>query len=216
MVISAILPLDLTVKNGYLYLMIPDSSNSSDSEAPNDLELMGRVAQKDEAAFAELFKRFQNRVINLSYRYLGNRDDAELITQDIFLRIWEHARTFRGSSQVWTWIYRVAVNVCLTFKSHKRWPVGELDDTVPAEASAQPEAIHTRNEQQAVVQQALDSLSPDQRMAIVLSRYEGMSYEEIGQTMNKSKTAVATLLFRAREQLKIRLTPYVKRRKISP
>jgi RNA polymerase sigma-70 factor, ECF subfamily len=182
----------------------------------SDLELIGLIAQKDESALAELFKRFQSRVTNLCYRYVGNRDDAEIMTQDVFLKIWGFAGSFRGSSQVWTWIYRIAVNLCLTFKAHKRQPIDELGEDVPANTAHQPEVAHVRDEQQVIIEQALDSLPPDQKMAIVLSRYEGMSYLEIGEAMNKSRTAVATLLYRAREELKRKLEPFVKKGKLSP
>jgi RNA polymerase sigma-70 factor (ECF subfamily) len=176
-----------------------------------DLELLKRVARKDEAAFAELYQRLKGRVLNLAYRYLGNREDAELATQDTFLKVWHGADRFRGTAQVWTWIYRIAANLCLNMKSRKPLPTEELDDTVPASDAHQPADVHVRREQEELVRKALDCLPPDQRMAIVLSRFEQLSYEEIGQTMNKSPRAVATLLFRARENLKHRLLPFQRR-----
>jgi RNA polymerase sigma-70 factor, ECF subfamily len=182
----------------------------------SDLELMEAVARKDEAALAELFKRFQGRVVNLCFRYMGKRDEAELMTEDVFLRIWNFANSFRGTSQVWTWIYRIAVNLCLTEKARKHPQIQELKDDVPDHPHHEPEAAHERNEQQEIIQQALDSLPPDQRMAIMLSQYEAMSYVEIAEIMGKSKSAVATLLFRAREQMRLRLEPFVRRGKLSP
>jgi RNA polymerase sigma-70 factor (ECF subfamily) len=181
-----------------------------------DLGLLQRIAQHDESALAELFNRHHTRVINLAYRYLGNRDDSELIAQDVFIRIWRHAGKFRGSSQVWTWIHRIVVNLCLTFKSHKRLTTETLDESIPAEAGHQPNEIYARREQQAIVRHALESLPPEQRMALILSRYEELSYEEIAQAMSKSVPAVATIIFRAKESLRAKLLPYLKRGKISP
>jgi RNA polymerase sigma-70 factor (ECF subfamily) len=188
--------------------LAPESPTQSN---PADVELLQRVAQRDEAAFAQLYEQFKTRVLNLSYRYLGNREDAEIAAQDAFLRIWNNADQFRGSAQVWTWIYRVTVNVCLTMKIHKQLQLSELSDAVPAGKDVQPEDIHNRQHQEEIVQRAMALLPPDQRMATVLSRFEGMSYEEVAQAMNKSVRAVATLLFRARENLRTRLLPLQKR-----
>jgi RNA polymerase sigma-70 factor (ECF subfamily) len=177
----------------------------------SDLELLQRIAQRDEAAFAELYQQTKSRVLNLAYRYLGNREDAEIATEDAFLRVWEHAGKFRGSAQVWTWVYRITVNVCLNMKARKHLPTDALDDKVPAGREHQPADAYVRRQQEEIVRQALDSLPPDQRMATVLSRFEEMSYEGIAQAMGRSVRAVATLLFRARDNLKDKLLPLQKR-----
>lgn len=176
-----------------------------------DLELLQRVCRKDESAFAELFERFKGRVLNLAYRYMGNREDAELVTQDVFLRVWQNAEKFRGTAQVWTWIFRITVNLCLTRKKRKQLPMSDLDDTVPAGEAHQPKEALERRDTEGLVQRMLDTLPPEQRMAIVLAEYEQLSYQEIGRTMNKTPRAVATILFRARDNLRRRLTPFQKR-----
>lgn len=182
------------------------SSAEAQAGKPTDLDLLRLVAEKDETAFAEFFRMYQNRVLNLAYRYLGNRGDAELVTQDTFLRVWQHAAKFRGGSQVWTWLYRITVNLCMNVRSRRRQPTEELDDRMPAGEASQPVEAHARRTQEEIVRKALDSLAADQRMAIVLSKFEGLSYDEIAQTMNKTVSAVATLLFRARENLRARLS----------
>ena len=187
-----------------------DASGTTQA-GPSDLELLQQIARKDEAAFAELYQRFKGRVLNLAYRYLGNREEGEMATQDTFLRVWQNADRFRGNAQVWTWIYRITANLCMNMKSRKPLPTEELDDTVPASDAHQPADAHVRREQEELVRKALDCLPADQRMAIVLSRFEQLSYEEIGQTMNKSPRAIATLLFRARENLRHRLLPFQRR-----
>lgn len=194
----------------------PVSEQSQDWESLSDAELMSAVAGKQESAFAELFRRYSTRVFNLAYRQLGNREDAELITQDVFLRIWRHSSSYRGSAQPWTWIYRIAINTCLSHKARKRLVTEELDETIPAAPNSQPDTVYHQSRLQAIVQKALADLPAEQRMAIVLYRYEGLSYDEIAAVMNKSRNAVASLLFRAREQLRIRLLPYVERGEISP
>jgi RNA polymerase sigma-70 factor (ECF subfamily) len=179
--------------------------------SPADVELLQRVAQRDEAAFAQLYEQFKTRVLNLSFRYVGNREDAEIAAQDAFLRVWNSAGKFRGSAQVWTWIYRITVNVCLNVKAHKRIVNIELDDEVPAGLEHEPVDSHIRRQQEEIVREALESLPPDQRMATVLARFEDMSYEQIAQTMGKSVRAVATLVFRAKEKLRDRLLPLQRR-----
>jgi RNA polymerase sigma-70 factor (ECF subfamily) len=176
-----------------------------------DIELLRRASRKDESALAELFERFKGRVLNLAYRYMGSRDDAELVAQDVFLKVWHNAEKFRGSAQVWTWIYRITVNLCLTRKSRKQLPTAYLDDTVPADETHQPVEAFERRETEGLVQRMLETLPPEQRMAIVLAEYEQLSYNEIGRTMNKTPRAVATILFRARDSLRRRLTPFQKR-----
>jgi RNA polymerase sigma-70 factor (ECF subfamily) len=188
-----------------------NSSSPVDQGGRSDLELLRLVAERDETAFAELYERFKSRVLNLAYRYLGNREDAEIATQDAFLKVWNHADKFRGSAQVWTWIYRVTVNACLNMKVRKRIPTEDLDDKVPAGTEHQPADVHARRQQEEIIRRALECLPPDQRMATVLSRFEEMSYEQVAQTMGKSVRAVATLLFRARENLRTRLMPLQKR-----
>jgi RNA polymerase sigma-70 factor (ECF subfamily) len=188
-----------------------------DRESPlSDADLLRLIAQRDESAMAELVRRFQGRVLNLAYRFLGNRDDAEIVVQDAFIKVWNHAGTFKGTSQVWTWLYRISVNICLTHRSRRRMKTEEIDESIAASPSEQPRNVFERKELQEIVQRALDALPADQRMAIILSRYEGMSYEEIGATLNRSVPAVATLIFRAKDRLRAKLTPYLKRGKISP
>jgi RNA polymerase sigma-70 factor, ECF subfamily len=187
----------------------PDLRPRSDNDL--DVELLRRVSRKDESALAELFERFKGRVLNLAYRYMGSRDDAELVAQDVFLKVWQHAEKFRGSALVWTWIYRITVNLCLTRKSRKQLPTAYLDDKVPASEAHQPVEAFERRETEGLVQRMLETLPPEQRMAIVLAEYEQLSYDEIGLTMNKTPRAVATILFRARDNLRRRLTPFQKR-----
>jgi len=182
----------------------------------SDAELIQLVTQRDEQAMTEVVRRFQARVLNLAYRYLGDRDEAEVVAQDTFIKIWNRAETFRGSAQVWTWIYRITVNICLTNRIRHRIKTEELDESVAAGPAQQPREAFQRREQQAIIQRALDMLPEDQRMAIVLSRYEGMSYEEIGTVLGRSVPAVATLIFRAKERLRMRLTPFLRRGKLSP
>ena len=185
------------------------------SSLPDD-ELLLAIAGGEETALAELIRRYQGRVINLAYRYLGSHDEAELVTQDTFVRIWHHAGSYRGAAQVWTWVYRIVVNLCCNSRLRNRRTGSELSESLPADVRYQPAEAHERNEQDTIVRQALESLPEDQRMAVVLTRLEGLSYVDASQAMNKSVNAVATLLFRAKENLRTKLMPFVRRGKVSP
>ena len=132
---------------------------------------------------------------------MGNREDAELVCQDVFLKVWQNAEKFRGSALVWTWIFRITVNLCLTRKKRKQLPMSDLDDNVLAGDAHQPVEALERRDTEGLVQRMLDTLPAEQRMAIVLAEYEQLSYQEIGRTMNKTPRAVATILSRARDNL---------------
>ncbi|MEO0108654.1 MAG: sigma factor, partial [candidate division WOR-3 bacterium] len=112
---------------------MPEANGLSETELPgvSDDGLLAKVAQRDERALAELFRRYQNRVMNLAYRYLRDRDAAELATQDTFVNIWNKAGSFRGEAQVWTWIYRITVNLCYDRRPRRLVREVELDEMMP-------------------------------------------------------------------------------------
>jgi len=181
-----------------------------------DEEIIRNVAEKDEQAFYELFRRYENKVFNLVYRYVGTYHEAEEITQEIFLKIYYSAHKFRGESKFATWLYRIAVNTCKNYKRKKQPAVISIDDPeistdLSAPASTEPEAIFAEKRKRAIIQQAIDSLAPNQKTAFILSKYEGYSYAEIAEIMKISISAVGVLLFRAKQELKKKLLPYKQR-----
>lgn len=185
----------------------------------SDEELIRRVATKDEDAFRILYDRHGNKVFNLTYRYVGSYDDAEDITQDVFLKIYYSAHKFRGESKFATWLYRIAVNACKNYKRKKQPALVSIDDPeistdLSATASAEPPAILAEKRKRAIIQQAIDSLAPNQKTAFILSKYEGYSYAEIAEIMNISISTVGVLLYRAKQELKKRLLPYKQRGEI--
>lgn len=192
------------------------TSEGSGPDSTSDRELVSRIAARDEAALAELIEKYKDRIATLAYRYLGNRGDTDLVTQDTFITVWQNAVTFRAESQVWTWLYRIAVNICFGIKRGNRLVTRNLEETVPADAASEPEQALARKGQEEIVQNALDSLPAEQRMVVVLTRFEGMTYAEAAETMNKSPQAIATLVYRARENLKAKLRPYLLRGEFSP
>ena len=86
----------------------------------SDLELLALTAAGDQAAFEQLVLRHQNKIFNLAYRFSRDRQDAEELAQEVFLKVWKYARTFKGQSAVSTWLYRLTVNACLNYRQKKK------------------------------------------------------------------------------------------------
>jgi RNA polymerase sigma-70 factor (ECF subfamily) len=169
---------------------------------PVDVELLALTAAGDQAAFAELVRSHQSRVFNMAYRFSRDRQDAEDLTQEVFLKVWKYAQTFKGKSAFSTWLYRLAVNTCLNDRQKKKIdpePLPLLGEFA-AETNAAGAEIITR-ERENLLNKALNGLPVRQKMALILANFEGKSYEEIAAVMEVSVSAVETLLFRARQNL---------------
>lgn len=178
----------------------------------SDLELLALTAAGDHAAFAELVRRHQSWVFNLAFRFSRDRQDTEELAQEVFLKVWKYARTFRGRSAFSTWLYRLAVNTCLNYRQKKKIdpePLPLFGDFAAAADAAGTEIL--AQEQQILVNNALNALPARQKMALILANFEGKSYEEIAVIMKVSISAVETLLFRARQNLAAILKPLKKK-----
>lgn len=179
-----------------------------------DVELMLRLQGGDEAAFEDLVRRHQRNVLNLVYRYLGNAGDAEDVAQEVFFKVYRARHQYEPKAKFSTWLYRVTVNHCLNeIRSRKSQPASsELsDDLLKDSGVINPDANLDREDLQHAVKAAVDALPEHQRMAVILARYEELSYEEIAETMGISLEAVKSVLHRAKETLKEKLLHFVKR-----
>ncbi|MBQ9372715.1 MAG: sigma-70 family RNA polymerase sigma factor [Thermoguttaceae bacterium] len=190
-----------------------------------DARLMLATQAGDPLAFEELMARNQSRVRAFLLRLVGSDQLAEDLAQEVFMRVYKHRATYRHEARFSTWLYRVAHNVAYNaLRSKSRRPealfsgaaptenetnVDGFEENVMAKTSASPTRQIAKIELQQVVRQAVDNLAPRQREAIVLSRFEGMSYQEIADVMNMTIQAVKSLLSRARVNLKEALEPYV-------
>ena len=178
----------------------------------SDLKLLALTAAGDQAAFAQLVRRHQSRVLNLAYRFSRDRQDAEELAQEIFFKVWRYARTFKGQSAFSTWLYRLAVNTCLNHRQRRKTrpdPMPLTGDLAAATAQA-PDELEAA-ERGIQLQNALASLPARQEMALILASFEGKSYEEIAAVMEVSIPAVESLLFRARQSLAAVLRPWNKK-----
>jgi len=186
-----------------------------------DAQLMLAFQRGDEQAFQELIERNHSRVIGLAYRFVGSRAEAEDLAQEVFLRIYRARRTYRPTAKFSTWMFRIAANVSLNAlrdRARRRVDVsieqlsGEDKGsfTVPDPEAPAPAHRMGRSELQQKVREAISELPEKEQIAVVLNKYEGLSYAEIAHTLGCSTMAVKSLLARARENLKERLLLYVR------
>lgn len=184
-----------------------------------DNELMKRVAKGDDDAFRLLFERHHRLAYAVIFRQLGVQSIAEDLVQEAFLRVYRAAPKYVPTAKFSTWLYTVVTNLCLNYKRDKARDklrlVGSKDGEGgnPLEqlaASIEPE--HDRideNERARVVREAIAELPENQRMAIVLSRYEDKSYEEVAEILDTTVAAVKSLTSRARTTLKEKLSRFM-------
>ena len=169
-----------------------------------DARLLARSAAGDRAAFDALVERHRRAVINLAWRYLGDRVEAEDMAQEAFVRLYRARRRYRKAASVGPLLRRIVVNLCLNERRRReRKPADSLTGAGEAqEAPASgPEAQVMADELQGRIIRALGRLPGNQRMAVVLSRHEGLSYREVAALLGCSAKAVEGLLHRARLRL---------------
>lgn len=181
-------------------------------QSASDEDLMLLVGKGDEGAFGELIDRHQQRVINIAYRYVGEQLESEDIAQEVFIKIYKARKSYKPTAKFTTWLHRITVNICLnSIRTKKHDPsIGIAEDDLLKSPKNKPHEELEASEMKAVVRAAVMSLQDNQRMAIILSKYEELSYNEISDIMDLSVEAVKSLIFRAKDALKEKLVRYVK------
>ena len=182
-----------------------------------DFVLMERIGGGDHAAFRDLVERHQHAVIGTVAKMLGNASESEDIAQQVFLRIWKNAKRYRPDAKFTTYLFTITRNLVFneTRRKSRKKEVSsderEENSNLLIEASPdrQPDSELLQAELQRAVDDAIASLPEAQRMAVVLRRYEQLSYEEIAGVLNLSVSAVKSLLFRARTSLREALAGYL-------
>lgn len=171
----------------------------------NDDELMVRTAEGDESAFRALVERWERPVFAFLDRMLGSAEEAQDLGQEAFLRVWRNARHYRAEGQFRSWLFRIAGNLARSRLRRSKilsWVRFEPALHDRDSGSARPDLDLERNESRRAVRAALARLPERQRRAIVLLRYDGLSYKEIAAAMGVSTTAVDSLLQRAMTRLR--------------
>jgi RNA polymerase sigma-70 factor (ECF subfamily) len=189
-----------------------------------DVQLMLRAKQGDDDAFGQLVGGYQDRLLSIFFHLLRDQAVAEDLVQEVFLRIYRARNGYQPTAKFSTWLFRIANNVASnarrTIGRRKEVPLVQDSGSVPAvgtkrkvisdRSSLIPTRQLVKRETCEIVQTALDTLNERQRLAVLLHKFEGMSYEDIGEAMSLSTEAVKSLLARARENLRTQLEPHLK------
>ncbi|MGZ7078414.1 MAG: RNA polymerase sigma factor [Thermoanaerobaculia bacterium] len=175
----------------------------------SDQELMRIVQAGDYSPASEIYDRYSGRIYNFAFRFLKNAEAAEDATQEVFVKMMRHANQFHGDAKLSTWLFSITANWCRDYLRKSDNKAKEAEDvlvSIPTSPELAPDRSLERRETEQRVQRALQLLTPEQREAILLSRYQGLSYAEIAQIAGCSEGAVKTRVFRAMETLKKALT----------
>ena len=189
-----------------------------------DVQLMLRVKQGDEEAFTELVENYQDRLVGIFTNVLGDREAAEDLAQETFLRVYRARNGYEPQAKFATWLFRIANNLAsntkrsrgrrkeVQFGSGETGPLSTRppEKNLPEKSALMPARMLDKAELLKIVHQAMDSLNERQRIAVLLNKFEEMSYADIAATLELSPSAVKSLLSRARENMKDHLEKYVK------
>jgi RNA polymerase sigma-70 factor (ECF subfamily) len=173
----------------------------------NDSEIISNVLNGDQQAYALLVERYQNYVFTLSLRFTKNREDAEEISQDIFIKAYRALADFKGSSKFSTWLYTIVNNTCITFLRKKKLETYSLDKEGVFEVADRQDSglganLVERKSKVAMVNQAIQMLSPDDAEVITLFYKAEQSLEEIARVLGLETNTAKVRLHRARTRLK--------------
>jgi RNA polymerase sigma-70 factor (ECF subfamily) len=191
--------------------LITDNLGLPDSPARGrESETFERAKSGDVAAFEQIFDRYQRKVLLTAWRILGNREDARDAAQEVFLRVYKYLGRFQSDQDFAAWLYRIIVNVC---RDHARkrgrreqftsYEAEHRQGSFDSMASAEDvEASLLRSQQQAMIAEALDSLSVKERAAIVLRDLDGLTTEEVARALGSSQATVRSQISTARAKIK--------------
>lgn len=187
-----------------------------------DTRLMLGVRDDEPGAFEDLVERYQNRLVAVMHHLVGNAQEAEDLAQEVFLRVYQARRKYRARCKFSTWLFTIANNLASNaLRAKRRKPSVSLPtagsgslgpnavEQLAQSSGGQPIRRIERQELAAVIRQALDGLNERQRLAVVLNKYEDMSYAEIAEVMGLTTKAVKSLLCRARINLRSALKDYI-------
>ena len=205
--------------------MVTESSALRRALRDPDVRLMLEVRDDNAAAFEELMLRYQGRLVTVLEHLVNNRDQAEDLAQEVFLRVYRARKRYVPGAKFSTWLFTIANNVAsnaLRTKSRRRevnlevresGPMGArpMEGMLRASSGQLPARQLDKAEMRDVVRMALEVLNERQRLAVLLNKFEGMSYADIAETMELTPQAIKSLLSRARGNLRDVLEPYLER-----
>lgn len=199
--------------------MKDQAQSEPEAAGPSDRELVARACRHDLGAYEELVRRYQSRIYGLVYNMTSNREDAEDLAQEVFVKAHKSLQRFKGRSSFYTWIYRIAINHTINFLKKRRKRValslnevtdGVERDPVYVELSARESPFRDAalSELQEKLNRALLTLSEKHRAVVVLHDVQGVPHEEIARMLGCSPGTVRSRLFYARQRLQAELSEY--------
>tara|TARA_B100000609_G_scaffold199604_1_gene204826 strand:+ start:10675 stop:11424 length:750 start_codon:yes stop_codon:yes gene_type:complete len=202
----------------------PPANDEDVSDKLDDQNLVQRCRDGDKHAFRILVARYQKKLFSIAFGMLHHPEDALDVVQEAFLKVHRYLPKFQGNSSFYTWIYRIVVNLCIDFlRKESRHQAMDYDDGIQHNSETQQalegmllcsqavdpiKALKNKELGQHIIK-AIETLSPNHRAVISLREIEGMSYEEIAQTLECSKGTVMSRLHHARAKLRQQLQQYV-------
>jgi RNA polymerase sigma-70 factor (ECF subfamily) len=185
-----------------------------------DVRLMLEFQGGHQPSFETLMRKYFSRLLNFIYRYVGDRETAEDLTQEVFICVYKSGPRYQPQSKFQTWVFTIARNLSLNELRRHKHHIVSLDENVFSETErlkCQARDAHgtsldqelLKEERKSAIRAAINDLPESQRVAVLLRRYEQFSYEEIARTMSISVKAVKSLLNRAKGNLKDRLSKWV-------
>ena len=197
--------------------MTQDPKPPAESGDTEDVRLMRLVGRGDMEAFEQLIERHQTLVAGTVARMLGSNSDVDDIAQQVFIRVWKSASRYVPRAKFTTWLLKITRNLVFNelrrSKRHTQVPLqtgpGTEELPIKDESNLSPDILLLEIELQGAIEKAIMKLPDVQRMALILRRYEELSYEEIGEILDLSVSAVKSVLFRARAELRARLSKYL-------
>jgi RNA polymerase sigma-70 factor, ECF subfamily len=191
------------------------------ADPASDAATMLRVAAGDEAAFNHLAQKYHRPMIHFLFRMVHNQAVAEELAQDVFLRVYRSRESYRAEAKFTTWLYRIATNLAVNYARdtrHERAAQNVYLDAPDEETGTTPDVADDeptveqkllRDERMAAIRQHVMALPERQRMAVLMHKYQGMDYRQIGEVLKLSESATKSLLFRAYQTLRDRLKEFV-------
>lgn len=187
----------------------------------SDEQLVEKFKAGDKDSFRILVERYKSRVYNIIYGIMGNRDEAEDLSQEVFLNVYRFLYRFKEKSKFYTWLYRIAVNICLSARKKKNksgsifslTELSEVNNTSGkmelADQSFSSQKMLENMELACKIKSAINSLSEVLKTTFILREFEDLSYQELAKVFQCSRGTIKSRLSRAREELRQRLKPYI-------
>jgi RNA polymerase sigma-70 factor (ECF subfamily) len=202
---------------------IPDESigRIGGLDPASDAAIMLRVAAGDESGFSYLVQKYHRSMIHFLYRMVRNDAVAEELAQEVFLRVYRSRQSYRAEAKFTTWLYRIATNLAVNHARdtrHERAAQTLYLDATDEETGSTPDVADDeptveerlmRDERMAAIRTHVMALPERQRMAVLMHKYQGMDYRQIGEVLRLSESATKSLLFRAYQTLRERLKDFV-------